>query len=263
MLRKLLKYDLRANMKIFLFIWPAIVLFALLERLVLQADMDPSLSVIFGNLTGVFYVLAVIAACVFAYVISVIRFYSGLLRDEGYLMFTLPVKAWQLIVSKFLTALLTVSVTILLSIGSVFLLFSGFDSFQTALKQIFSTGELFNGLTWTLLIVMLLVQLAMSILQIYLSCSIGHLFRRRRILFAVLFYYAINVAVEAVSVTAVVLLSTNETFQHLIDQVALGAGTAANFFNLFLGVVLLVMVLLSLVYYFITERILRRRLNLE
>ena len=32
MLSKLLKYDLRANLKIFLFIWPAILVFGLLER---------------------------------------------------------------------------------------------------------------------------------------------------------------------------------------------------------------------------------------
>ena len=31
-LSKLLKYDLRANLKIFLFIWPAILVFGLLER---------------------------------------------------------------------------------------------------------------------------------------------------------------------------------------------------------------------------------------
>ena len=31
-LSKLLKYDFRANLKIFLFIWPAILVFGLLER---------------------------------------------------------------------------------------------------------------------------------------------------------------------------------------------------------------------------------------
>lgn len=92
MLSKLLKYDLRANLKIFLFIWPAILVFGLLERVALMAELPSKISAIFVNLTTVLFVLAVIAACVFALVISVIRFYSGLLRDEGYLMFTLPVR---------------------------------------------------------------------------------------------------------------------------------------------------------------------------
>ena len=110
-LSKLLKYDLRANLKIFLFIWPAILVFGLLERVALMAELPVKISAIFVNLTTVLFVLAVIAACVFALVISVIRFYSGLLRDEGYLMFTLPVRPWQLVLSKLLTALLTLVVT--------------------------------------------------------------------------------------------------------------------------------------------------------
>lgn len=101
-LSKLLKYDLRANLKIFLFIWPAILVFGLLERVALMAELPVKISAIFVNLTTVLFVLAVIAACVFALVISVIRFYSGLLRDEGYLMFTLPVRPWQLVLSKLL-----------------------------------------------------------------------------------------------------------------------------------------------------------------
>ena len=78
-LSKLLKYDLRANLKIFLFIWPAILVFGLLERVALMAELPVKISAIFVNLTTVLFVLAVIAACVFALVISVIRFYSGLL----------------------------------------------------------------------------------------------------------------------------------------------------------------------------------------
>mgnify|MGYP006862531551 CR=1 FL=1 len=122
-LSKLLKYDLRANLKIFLFIWPAILVFGLLERVALMAELPVKISAIFVNLTTVLFVLAVIAACVFALVISVIRFYSGLLRDEGYLMFTLPVRPWQLVLSKLLTALLTLVVTGLVSFVSVGILF--------------------------------------------------------------------------------------------------------------------------------------------
>ena len=104
-LSKLLKYDLRANLKIFLFIWPAILVFGLLERVALMAELPVKISAIFVNLTTVLFVLAVIAACVFALVISVIRFYSGLLRDEGYLMFTLPVSTTELIFSKLIVSI--------------------------------------------------------------------------------------------------------------------------------------------------------------
>ena len=57
-LSKLLKYDLRANLKIFLFIWPAILVFGLLERVALMAELPAKISAIFVNLTTVLFVLA-------------------------------------------------------------------------------------------------------------------------------------------------------------------------------------------------------------
>ena len=263
MLSKLLKYDLRANLKIFLFIWPAILVFGLLERVALMAELPVKISAIFVNLTTVLFVLAVIAACVFALVISVIRFYSGLLRDEGYLMFTLPVRPWQLVLSKLLTALLTL-VTGLVSFVSVGILFGGIrgllPSIRTSLEQSF--GGIINGWGIALLVLLVVVQVAVSVLQIYLSCSIGHLFRRKRILFAVLFYYAINVVLETVAVTSIIVLSNFEPFCRFLVQLSAGM-SAPGFFNLFIGVVLALLAVLGIVYFFVTERILRRHLNLE
>ena len=103
MLSKLLKYDLRANLKIYLLVWPCIIAFALLGRLALAADWHGRTATILTVSTVTLFILAVIAACAFALIISIIRFYSGLLRDEGYLMFTLPVRPWQLLLSKFIT----------------------------------------------------------------------------------------------------------------------------------------------------------------
>lgn len=257
MLSKLLKYDLRANLKIFLFIWPAILVFGLLERVALMAELPVKISAIFVNLTTVLFVLAVIAACVFALVISVIRFYSGLLRDEGYLMFTLPVRPWQLVLSKLLTALLTLVVTGLVSFVSVGILFGGI---RTSLEQSF--GGIINGWGIALLVLLVVVQVAVSVLQIYLSCSIGHLFRRKRILFAVLFYYAINVVLETVAVTSIIVLSNFEPFCRFLVQLSAGM-SAPGMFNLFIGVMLALLAVLGIVYFFVTEHILRRHLNLE
>ena len=256
-LSKLLKYDLRANLKIFLFIWPAILVFGLLERVALMAELPSKISAIFVNLTTVLFVLAVIAACVFALVISVIRFYSGLLRDEGYLMFTLPVRPWQLVLSKLLTAFLTLIVTGLVSFVSVGILFGGIrgllPSIRTSLEQSF--GGIINGWGIALLVLLVMVQVAVSVLQIYLSCSIGHLF-------AVLFYYAINVVLETVAVTSIIVLSNFEPFCRFLVQLYAGM-SAPGMFNLFIGVMLALLAVLGIVYFFVTERILRRHLNLE
>ena len=254
MLSKLLKYDLRANLKIYLFVWPAIIALALIDRLSLTVHIGGSLGTIFTITTTTLFVLALLAACILALVISIIRFYSGLLRNEGYLMFTLPVKSWQLILSKFLTALLTLAVTIVLSIFCAIFVFGGVDGLLEVLSSLLSASSVPTGITLALTLLICGVSLCLSILQIYLACSIGHLFRRRRILFSILFYYAISIAVEFFTLVLTVgIIGTG-----VIDNLILNNGE-----NLLLAMVLAAEVALGCVYFFVSERLLRRHLNLE
>ncbi len=252
-LSKLLKYDFRANIKIFLFIWPAIVIFAVLERLAISADIEGSAGTLLVSTTTTVFVLAVIAAVVFSLVISIIRYYGGLLRSEGYLMFTLPVKPWQLIFSKFLTAFVTVLVTAVLSVLSVIFLFSGIDGMLEGIRQIWSMMDMPTGTTLILVILVCVVSTAMLLLQIYVACAIGHLFKRLRILFSVLAYYAINILIEIVTIAALIVVGANGYF----DNISTSGG------NCLLGGILCGLVVLCVVYYFVTERILRKKLNLE
>ncbi len=254
MLRKLLKYDLRANMKIYLFIWPAIIVFAFIERIAISAKLDGKLATILISTTTTVFVLAVIAAIIFALVVSIVRFYSGLLRDEGYLMFTLPVKPWQLILSKFLTALLTITVTILLSVLASMYLFDGIHGFYETAKVLWQKLDLPMGTTLLLVGLISLASICMSLLQVYLSCSIGHLFQKHRVLWSVLVYYGINILIEIVSVSSIVGLNAFSLFD--IDF------TTADL-NMMLAVVLAVLLALSTLYFFLTEHILRKKLNLE
>lgn len=252
-LRKLLKYDLRANMKIYLFIWPAILVFAVLERLAISAHLSDKPYTILVSTTTTLFVLAVIAACIFSVVVSIVRFYSGLLRDEGYLMFTLPVKPWQLILSKFLTALLTVLVTALISVMATWYLFDGVNGFYDVAKLLLHRMNLPEGLTLALCCLIVLVSVCMGILQVYISCAIGHLFRRHRILWSVLVYYGINILLEIVFVSSLVGIGTSVNI--VLDTTAQ--------VNTLLSVVLAVQLAVCAMYFFLTEYILRKKLNLE
>lgn len=251
MLRKLLKYDFRANMRIFVFVWPAILLFAVIERLTLTADLTGNLYAILVSTTTTLFVLAVIAAGVFSLVISIIRFYSGLLRNEGYLMFTLPVRAWQLIVSKLIVAFVTIAVTIVVGFLSVWFLFDGVRGFYDVLDSFFGRISAPDALSLVLGFVVCILALCMAILQIYLACSIGHLARRHRILWSVLTYYAINIVIEVIAVTGVLL------------AVPVLATVARNDIPGLLGVIAIAEAALCVLYFFFSERILRKRLNLE
>lgn len=265
MLRKLLKYDLRANIKLFLFIWPAMLLLAGLQRLLLELPMTGFLSHFLMSLLTGLMVLALIAMVVLCFVICVIRFYSGLLRREGYLMFTLPVKPWLLLLSKLLAAMLTLIPTCIFAYFGIALILSGTTdgvwntmfNFSQILDQPLSAGTLIlAGLT-------VLATVANMILRVYFVSCLGHLFRRARIFLSILFYYLIGVLMQIASMMTLVSVNyepntfVNSVFTWVESLSFNGAMSA------FLGTILLINVAIGCVYFFVSEVILRKRLNLE
>ncbi len=265
MLRKLLKYDLRANMKLYLFIWPAMLLLAGLQRLLLELPVTGFLGHFLMSLLTGLMVLALIAMVVLCFVICVIRFYSGLLRREGYLMFTLPVKPWLLLLSKLLAAMLTLIPTCIFAYFGIALILSGTTdgvwntmfNFSQILDQPLSAGTLIlAGLT-------VLAAVANMILRVYFVSCLGHLFRRARIFLSILFYYLIGVLMQITSMLTLVSVNyepntfVNSVFTWVESLSFNGAMSA------FLGTILLINVAIGCVYFFVSEVILRKRLNLE
>lgn len=265
MLRKLLKYDLRANIKLFLFIWPAMLLLAGLQRLLLELPMTGFLSHFLMSLLTGLMVLALIAMVVLCFVICVIRFYSGLLRREGYLMFTLPVKPWQLLVSKLLAAMVTLIPTCIFAYFGIALILSGTTdgvwntmfNFSQILDQPLSAGTLIlAGLA-------VLAAVANMILRVYFVSCLGHLFRRARIFLSILFYYLIGVLMQITS--TLTLVSVNYEPNTFVNSVFTWVESLSfnGAMSAFLGTILLINVAIGCVYFFVSEVILRKRLNLE
>ncbi len=265
MLRKLLKYDLRANMKLYLFIWPAMLLLAGLQRLLLELPVTGFLGHFLMSLLTGLMVLALIAMAVLCFVICVIRFYSGLLRREGYLMFTLPVKPWQLLLSKLLAAMLTLIPTCIFAYFGIALILSGTTdgvwntmfNFSQILDQPLSAGTLIlAGLT-------VLAAVANMILRVYFVSCLGHLFRRARIFLSILFYYLIGVLMQITSMLT--LVSVNYEPNTFVNSVFTWVETLSfnGAMSAFLGTILLINVAIGCVYFFVSEVILRKRLNLE
>lgn len=266
MLKKLLKYDLRANMKIFLLIWPAMLLFTGLQRLLLCLKETGRMSeFLAASLTGI-VILGLFAAVILCFVVCVIRFYSGLLRREGYLMFTLPVKPWQLLLSKLLSAMLTLAITAILAYVCSAIVLSGLDA--CVWDTMFNFSRILDQPlhAWTLVLaaLCLLATLANTILRVYFVSCLGHLCRRARIFFSILFYYLIGILTQILITIASLLLTSVNTPIWLFRLGALMGGMSFNQVAcLMLGSFLLCGIVIGCVYFFVSEVILRKRLNLE
>lgn len=152
MLGKLLKYDFRSMGKQFAYVWPAVLVLALVNRFTLGSALYQGSSDIgvpgqlalvnrftLGNTlyqvssdigvpgqlaSGLIFFLywaIIMAMMVLTLVFVIQRFFKGLLGDEGYLMHTLPVKPWQLIFSKLICSIVTFIVSVLVGLLSIFI----------------------------------------------------------------------------------------------------------------------------------------------
>ena len=105
MFGKLLKYEWKAMMKTMLPIYGATMVLAAVNGFLFQSILGGWMdrSALFSTMqtTAItLYMLILMIMGVFTAVMIVQRCYKGLLIQEGYLMFALPVKTWTLILTK-------------------------------------------------------------------------------------------------------------------------------------------------------------------
>ena len=268
MFGRLVKYDFRSMFKQFGFIWPAALLLALVNHFTLSGlDSTSAVGETTAGMAMLVYVAILMAMFIITMIFVIQRFFKGLLGDEGYLMHTLPVKPWQLISSKLLSAVAATLLSIVVAILSILLI--------APFQWVHELGDLFRGLGylfthWNIqathgvfflleLLLLICVGMAQGYLQLYLAMAIGHLFNRNRVAMSVAAYIAIN----AVMGTLLgVLGSINfRPLRTALDVMFSVEGIAGAHVAVWVAIVWTG--LLSALYFFCTEYILRRRLNLE
>lgn len=257
MLGKLLKYDFRAMWKQFSIIWPAALVIALINRFTLPFNTKGGLvanNELVAVITMSVFVGVLCAMFVVAMVFVLTRFYKGLLGDEGYLMHTLPVQTWQLILSKLICAL---AVTILNVVVSMLAMVLMMPIDWTDLFDVIMWQRLVQGLAQqpdailylVEFFLMVIMAMALMIVVVYLSMAIGHLFHRRRIFMSVVAFFAIDIVGNIV-----LTLLANTGLAYEIT-------TLGGHLSFWIGIVLLAIP--AVVLFLATSYILKNRLNLE
>ena len=261
MLGKLLKYDFKSMFRVFVPLWLALLAVSVINHFTTRST---STSGVLGGLPQVvfmiLYVGLVIAVMVVSIALIIMRFYNGLLKDEGYLMFTLPVRPWQLISSKCIVATVVSILSLIAAFLSVALIAAEasfvpefFRDLRQALPHI--TGDMVLAMVLT--VVLIVAAVMTEITHIYAALALGHLANRHRIAWAVLVYIVINAVLSMLLVI----------FGNLVDrynwnfEIQVQNHMAA--FNLTMGILILLCVVQIVVFFVITERILSKRLNLE
>jgi hypothetical protein len=261
MLGKLLKYEFRATSRILIPLYFILLLTAGINRIILLFDIfNGPLSVI-PMIMKTLFILSVITILISTFLLMIYRFYKNLLSDEGYLMFTLPTKTYQLIISKILATLIWTIVSVTVILCSVVLAFVTPENIKlvvNSVKESFYEMGIISGdnaiLTIIMLILLCIMALTTYVLLIYASIAIGQLFSRNKIVGAFVSYIGINTIMQLV---LLLVLAMTNVFQIIVMN---------NVNKIPIRLLLIIIVyqcIVSTIFFITTNKIFQKKLNLE
>ncbi len=268
MLVKLMKQDLRATGRVMLPLYLAAIVLSALTRLMnvfQRGALDSRFWNIFSGITAFLVGVAIVALVIMTFVMMVWRFYKNYMTDEGYLMFTLPVRTGELIFSKLITTLFWYLCTGVVVVLSVLILSSGDNTsieiigvggFLEAFTDSQKTGAILVG------ILMVLISGISGVLQLYACMAIGQSFKKNKVFMMVVFFFVFGIATSIVSS----IFSTQSIVgasEMLSEAYALSADSVYQGTMKVLWTSIIVQGCWAVVYYIITHLMLSKRLNLQ
>ena len=281
MLKKLLKYDMRAIVGVWRLLAIGVlgisVVGALIMRYAIGEFMSgsytvlPVLAMLFSMLT----IIAVISSVGVTEIFVHYRFYKNCFSDEGYLTFTLPAKRRDILLAKSLNCIIwpTLHTALIVVCFFIYLLIVPPNAtalehtlayFTSTLKLIF--GEVGGG--WVIVsaiigIAYTLVTTAFNAALINLCITIGSIIaKKQKLLASIAIYFVVTGGVFAVieTVLAIVTMLAAEGMALIMFSLPpVAYMIVTNLFSL-LGIV--ATAILTLILYFVTLDRIEKRLNL-
>ena len=142
MLKKCLKYDLKASLFLWSILSTAMIFLAAPAGLSigqLNSDTEGIMNAVAGLCIFVYYILT-IAYFISGIGLGVYRFYQNFRTDEAYLTFTLPVKRKTLLHSKLLATLITFLSTLVVAFIAMTIMFAFIPDENTTFLIVFYNG---------------------------------------------------------------------------------------------------------------------------
>lgn len=290
MFRKLCKYEFKSIVRTLVPIYLAVIAVSIInmfmgvgsltngyyDTLLNNFNFGQSLLNLIQMVSILAYFGVMVALSVLTLIVIIQRFYKGLLSDEGYLMFTLPVKPWMLIAAKGTTAFVMSLASGLTAAISILLLILGatgpreFINALTSPQMWAAINRVFSEVpSWPLLALELLVLTIISglsqLFHLYFSMALGHLADKHRIMMSVVAFIGTSMLLSFLSGFIMIVFGNSPFISSIGDLIDEMSNTQAITFIMnttFLASIIYNLIELA-IFFFGTEYILSKRLNLE
>lgn len=272
MLRKLIKYDLKALNRFLIIIHCFLMVFAVLTRFFLTeriTDLEGKTNGILLALTIILYVILIIGVTFGTYIVIGIHFYQNLFSNEGYLSRTLPVTCGQHLLSKTITGSVWGFIDTALVMAAMYITIATpavvnfYQENRAEFLDILGLNEYTGSFIILILffVLSLIIDVLSNVLMLYASIALGQLFSGHRILGAVVMYFVLTTLLSLFAFTIMLIFGIfNDAFaSSLINDVSPNPQDFL-FHSLAFGTVL--SFILTVALYIVTYFLMKRKINL-
>jgi len=273
MLGRLIKYELRATARIFIPVYSILIALSIIGRICQNFE---GIEESFIAVMGIMLIAASFASVAIVTVVLIVkRFWDNLLGREGYLIHVLPVRSSSHILSKLITACIWQILSGIVALLAIFILISGVISESIANADFYSIIVLpfdsllehieENRLGWPLVgffakaLAAGFAGMLATTLLMYLAMCIGNLAVKHRVWASIGAYVGVNILTNwlgsSISMNFALRLST-------AMQGNVISSTLDTLGSVMLSILLLT-VAEAIAFFFISDWLLRKRLNLK
>jgi len=265
MLRKLIKHDFKSLSRYLILLHAFLLIIAFIGRIFVISNVQTGTPTALETLYMLTFVISLVSAAIGTSVIIGMHFYKSLYSTQGYLSWTLPVTANQHLLSKTLVGFFWAVVNMLLIWLAVVIFAFTSDAGLEAIKAGINAlgSHAFPAIALTA--IYFLLGLLTTLMMIYVAATIGQLFNNHRVLASVITYGFLYVISQILTTLGLVGGSQTFFFADLSDSsitVSNNLQGAILYQNVLLTSIIISIIQL-VVYYCITQYIMRRKLNLS
>lgn len=268
MLRKLFKHEMHATARMYLPLFGLLAVMTALNKL-MGLFTRPDTTSVYEAILMFVYVMSVAAVPVAITIITIQRFYKNLLCDEGYLMFTLPVRSEQLILSKLFASVIWCAAGALLAALSIAVAAIDAEMWRAlphALRQLAEFMRVNVGLNFWVFVaesaMAAFISLCMSILILYCAMALGQLFHKNKLLAAFGMYLALNTGLQILTTVVISFFVKLQTDYSIFDPLIDGM-TEIVVIHSVMGITIVFGLVCAAGFFLATNGLLKKKLNLE
>jgi hypothetical protein len=271
MLAKLLKYEFKDTARIIPILYLCVAVIAAIAFVAKQTKVA-----LFSTTSIVFLVIAGVALTIVTAILLIIRFYKSLYSNEGYLMFTIPVKPHMLLTAKSKVAVIWLTFSTIICFAIVFLTLhltgafssSEFNEFWSVMKQ-----HNFDMLL-TLFIPLSFLSVVWFVCQVFFAITLSNLsvFHKMGVGAAILIYIVMYILLQIIGsifaflVPCSLMIGSSGVSLKFINMIGYlkdsYAGKLINDVPIGLGNYIFV-IIMTFVLFYINGRLMNRKVSLR